>query len=85
MSSRRGDLVAIVMGRLKNKAKHFIAHILRKRRIKKGSAGIHDRFQHDSTFRGSLLSIDRTEEVCIRMDKDAQKDFTYRMTEDEYF
>ena len=25
------------------------------------------------------------EEVCIQMDKDAQKDFTYRMTEDEYF
>ena len=31
------------------------------------------------------LEIDRTEEVCIQMDKDAQKDFTYRMTEDEYF
>ena len=25
-----------------------------------------------------------TKEVCIQMDKDAQKDFTYRMTEDEY-
>ena len=28
--------------------------------------------------------LNRTEEVCIQMDRDAQKDFTYRMTEDEY-
>ena len=83
MSLRRGDIMAIVMGRLKNKEN--IAHNLRKRRIKKGFEGIHDRFQNDSTFRESLLSIDRTEEVCIQMDKDAQKYFTYRMTEDEYF
>ena len=46
---------------------------------------IHDRFQKDSIFRESQILIDRTEEVCIQMDKDAQKDFTYRMTEDEYF
>ena len=64
---------------------HFIAHNLRRRCIKKGFEGIHDRFHNDSTFRESLLSIDRTEEVCIQMDKDAQKDFTYRMTEDEFF
>ena len=65
--------------------KHFIAHNLRKRCIKKGFNGIHDRFQNDSTFRASLLSIDRTEEVCIQMDKDAQKDFTCHMSQDEYF
>ena len=46
---------------------------------------IHDGFLKDARFRESLLSIDRTEEVCIQMDKEAQKDFTYRMTEDEYF
>ena len=78
MSLRRGDLMAIVMGRLKN-------NNLRKRCIKRGFEGIHDRVQDDSTFRESLLSIDRSEEVCIQMDKDAQKDFTFRMTEDEYF
>ena len=72
-------------GKTEEQSKHFIAHILRKRRIKKGFEGIHDRFQNDPIFRESLLSIDRTEEVCIQMDKDAQKDFTYRMTEDEYF
>ena len=76
--------MAIVMGRLKNK-ENTVAHNLRKRCIKKGFEGIHDRFQNDSTCRESLLSIDRTEEVCIQMDKDAQKDFTYRMTEYEYF
>ena len=34
-SLRRSDLMAIVMGRLMNKDKHHIAHILRKRCIKK--------------------------------------------------
>ena len=70
---------------LENHPYDFIAHNLRKRCIKKGFEGIHDRFQNDPIFRESLLSIDRTEEVCIQMDKDAQKDFTHRMTEDEYF
>ena len=53
--------------------------------MKKGFEGIHDRFQNESTFRESLLSIDRTEQVCVQMDKDAQNDFTYRMSQDEYF
>ena len=72
-------------GKAEEQRKHFIAHNLRKRCIKKGFEGIHDRFQNDSKFRESLLSIDRTEEVCIQKDKESQKDFTYRMTEDEYF
>ena len=71
-------------GKTEEQRKHFFAHNLRKRCIKKGFDGIHDRFQNDPTFRESLLSIDRTEEVCIQMEKDAQKDFTYRMTEDGY-
>ena len=58
---------------------------MKKRCIKRGFAGIHDRFQNDPTFRESLLSIDWTEEVCIQMDKDAQKGFTYRMSQDDYF
>ena len=72
-------------GKTEEQRKHFISHNLRKKCIKKCSEGIHDRFQNDSTCRESLLSIDRTEEVCIQMDKDAQKDFTHRMTEDKYF
>ena len=72
-------------GKTKEQKEHFIAHNLRKRCIKRGFEGIHDRFKKDSIFRESQISIDRTEEVCIQMDKDAQKDFFYRMTEDEYF
>ena len=72
-------------GKTKEQRKHFIAHNLGKGCIKKGFEGIHDRFQNDPVFRESQLSIDRTEEVCIQMDKGAQKDFTCRMTEDEYF
>ena len=77
--------MAIDLGRPKNKKKHHIAHNFRKRCVKKGFEMIHDRFQNDSIFCESLLSIDRTEEVFIQMDKDAQKDFTRRMTEDGYF
>ena len=71
-------------GKTKEQREHFIAHNLRKRCIKRGFEGIHDRFQNDPIIRESQLSVDRTEEVFIQMDKDAQKDFTYRMTEDEY-
>ena len=46
--------------------------------------GFCDRFQNDPTYRESPLSIDRTVKVCIKMDKDAQKNLTYRMSQDEY-
>ena len=72
-------------GKTEEQIKHCFAHNLRKRCIKKNFEGIHDRFQKESTFRDSQLRIDRTDEVCIQMDKDAQKDFTYRMSQDEYF
>ena len=72
-------------GKTEEQRKHVIAHNLRKRCIKKGFEGIHDRFQNDSTFRDSQLRIDRTEEVCTQMDEDTQKDFTYRMSWNEYF
>ena len=72
-------------GKTEEQIKHDIAHNLRKRCIKKKFEGIYDRFQKDSTFRDSQLRIDRTEEVCIQTDKDAQKYFTYRMSQDEYF
>ena len=71
-------------GKTEAQRQHHIAHNLRKSCIKRGFEGIHDRFQNDSTFRESLLSIVRTEEVCIQMDKDAQKDFTYRPSTEEF-
>ena len=72
-------------GKTEERIKNLFAHNLRKGCIKKGFEGIHDRFQNDSTFGDSQLCIDRTEEICIQMDKDAQKDFTYRISQDEYF
>ena len=68
-------------GKTKEQREHFIAHNLRKKCIKKGF----ERFQEDSIFLESQISIDRTQEGCIQMDKDGHKDLTYRMTEDEYF
>ena len=59
-------------GKTEEQRQHHIAHNLRKRCIKKGFEGIHDRFQNHQTFRESQISIDRTEEVCIQIDKDAR-------------
>ena len=63
---------------------HFIAHTSRKRCIKKSFEGIHDRFQKDLKIRDSQLRMDRTEEIRIQMDEVAQKDFTYRMSSEEF-
>ena len=82
---RRCDFMAIDMGRLKNKKTIMLLPNLRKRCIKRNFEGIHDDFLKDSIFRESQLEHDRTDEVCIQMDKIAQKDFTNRMTQEEYF
>ena len=62
----------------------LFAHNLRTRCIKRNFEGVHDPFLEDPEFRESQLEHDRTEEDCIQMDKDAQKDFTYHMTQAEY-
>ena len=72
-------------GKTQEQRDHHIANNLRKRCIKRNFEGIHDRFLKDPIFREPQLEHDRTEEVCIQMDKDAQKDFTNRMTQAEYF
>ena len=61
------------------------AHNLKKRCIEKHYKGIHDRFLKDPEFRASQLEHDRDEEVCIKMDDLADKDFSHYMTESEYF
>ena len=71
-------------GKIEAQREHFIAHNARKRCIKKGFQGIHDRFQKDLRFRDSQLKVDRTEAKCIEMDALAQKDFTYRPAPKEY-
>ena len=71
-------------GKTEEQRDHHIAHNLRKRCIKRNFEGFTHRFLKDPIFRGSQLEHDRIEEVCIQMDKDSQKGFTYRMTQAEY-
>ena len=60
-----------------------VAHNLWKRCIKRHFQGIHHRFVTDPEFRAiSTLEHDRDEEVCIKMDELAQKDFRHHMTFD---
>ena len=80
---KKGRLHGHRYGKTKEQRDHHIAHNLKKRFIKRNFEGIHDRFLKDPEFRESQLEHDRTEEVCIQMDKDAQKDFTYHMTQAE--
>ena len=82
---KKGRLHGHQYGKTTEQRDYHVAHNLRKRCIKRRFQGIHDRFLNDPEFRASQLEHDRNEEVCIQMDKDAQKDFTYRMTQAEYF
>ena len=72
LSLTRGDLMAIDMGRLKNKETIILPRIW-ERCIRRGFEGIHDRFLKDPVFRESQHEHDRTEEVCIQMDKTRRK------------
>ena len=70
-------------GEAEAQKEYFIAHNARKRCIKKGFKGIHDRFQKDLRYRDAQLKADRTEAKRIEMDELAQKDFTYRPSPEE--
>ena len=83
-SSRKGDLRGARHGKTEAQKEHFIANNARRRCLKKNFEGIHDRFQKDFKFRDSQLRISRTEAICIQMDEVAQKDFTYRLSSEEY-
>ena len=72
-------------GKTEEQRDHHTALNLRKRCIKRNFEEIHDRFLKDPEFCESQLEHDRTEEVCIQMDEIAQKDFSYHMTQAEYF
>ena len=72
ISSRMGDLWQSSW-ETEEQINTNIAHNLRKRCIKKGLKGIHDRFQKDLRYRDAQLKADRTEEKCIEMDELAQK------------
>ena len=72
-------------GKTPEKKEYHLAHNLKKRWIKIKFTGIHDRFLRDHDFRKCMLEHDRDEEVCLKWDDLAEQDFTYRMTESEYF
>ena len=58
---------------------------LKKRCIKREFTGIHDRFLRDHVFRERMLEHNRDEDVCRAWSVLAEQDFTYRMSEPEYF
>ena len=72
-------------GKTPEKKEYHLAHNLKKRCIKKRFPVIHDRFLRDHDFRKSTLEQDRDEDVCLKWDDLAEQDFTYRMSESEYF
>ena len=72
-------------GKTPHQKEYHQAHNLKKRCNKKGYTKIHDRFLIYSEFCASQLEHDRDEEVCIKMDDLADKDFSHYMTEAEYF
>ena len=72
-------------GKTTEKKEYHLAHNLKKKCIKKNFKGIHDRFLRDPEFRTAMLEHDRDEEVCIKWDDLADKDFSHYMTESEYF
>ena len=73
-------------GKAPEKTEYHLAHNFEKKRcIKKKFTGIHDRFVRDHVFRKRMLEHDRDEDVCRKWDDRAAQDFTYRMSEPEYF
>ena len=73
------------MGKLQKRTNYHLAHNLKKRCIKKQFEGIHDLFLQEHDFRKCMLEDDRDEDVCLKWDDLAEQDFTYRMSESEYF
>ena len=74
-------------GKTPEKKEYHLAHYFFQKKwcIKGRFTGIHDHFLRDPDFRKSMLEHDRDEDVCLKWDDLAEEDFTYRMTESEYF
>ena len=72
-------------GKTPEKKEYHQAHNLKKRCIKKNFKGIHDLFLRDHVFRKRMFEHDRNEDVCLNWDDLAEQDFTYHMTQAEYF
>ena len=72
-------------GKAPENKEYYLANNLKKRCIKREFTGIHDRFLRDHVFRERMLENNRDEDVCRKWDDLAEEDFTYRMSESEYF
>ena len=72
-------------GKLPENKEYHQAHHLNKRCIKRQFKGIHDRFLRDHVFRERMIENKRDEHVCRAWDVLAEQDYTYRMSEAEYF
>ena len=70
---RKGDLMAIAMGKLMNKDIILVAHNLRRRCQKRGFEGNHARFLKDDRFRASQLEYDRIEKSVSRWTRSRTK------------
>ena len=62
-------------GKTPEKKEYHLAHNLKKRCIMKNFKGIHNRFLRDPEFRTAMFEHDRDEEVCVKMDDLADKEF----------
>ena len=82
-TSGRADHTVTGTGRKKVIKEFHTAKQLQKRCRKKQNENIHDRFIRDTSFRKSMLEMDRTEEVIREMDKLANEDHTHIATEEE--
>ena len=82
---KKGRLQGHRFGKTPEKKEYHQAHNLQKKCTKREFTGIHDRFLRDRDFHKSMLEHDRDEDVCLKWDDLAGQDFTYRMTESEYF
>ena len=62
---------------------YFTANSLKKKCKKREFLSIHDWLIRDEEFRKNMIDIGRNEEICREMDKLANEDHTYRITEEE--
>ena len=83
-SSRRGVLVVLGTAKLRHRKSTSWPTMREGDVSKKNFDGIHDRFQRDSVYRDSQLTVGWTEEKCIEMDKVAQENHSYCPSCEEY-
>ena len=80
---KKGRLHGHRYGKLPEDKEYHLAHNLKKRCKKRDYKGIHDRFLRDHVLRERMIENGR--DVCRKWDDLGDQDYTYRMSESEYF